>query len=38
MRVYFKDLIQQGPKASMYCVFIALIQIISAIVLIGVLL
>ncbi len=38
MRVYFKDLIQQGPKASTYCVFIALIQIISAIVLIGVLL
>lgn len=38
MRVYIKDLIQQGPKASMYCIFIALIQIVSAIVLIGILL
>lgn len=34
MRVYIKDLIQQGPKASIYCVFIALVQIIGAIVLI----
>ena len=38
MRVYLKDLIQQGPKASIYCVFIAIVQIISAIILIAVLL
>ena len=38
MRVYLKDLIQQGPKASIYCVFIALVQIISAIILIAILL
>ena len=37
MRVYLKDLIQQGPKASIYCVFIALVQIISAMILIGLL-
>lgn len=37
MRVYFKDLIKQGTKASIYCAFIALIQIVSAIILIGLL-
>lgn len=37
MRVYIKDLIKQGTKASLYCVFIGLTQIISAILLIGLL-
>lgn len=34
MRVYFIDLLKQGLKTSLYCLFIALIQIISAILLI----
>ncbi|MGL4774025.1 MAG: YeiH family protein [Clostridium sp.] len=38
MRVYFKDLIKQGVKTSIYCVFIALVQIVSAITLIAFLL
>jgi uncharacterized integral membrane protein (TIGR00698 family) len=37
MRVNFKDLIKQGPKASVYALGIASIQVVSAIVLITVL-
>lgn len=35
MRVKFKDLVTQGPKASMYGILIATIQIISALLLIN---
>lgn len=38
MRVYIRDLIQQGLKTSLYCTFIAAVQIISAIALIKILL
>ena len=34
MRVYFKDLINQGVKVSLYCGGIALVQILSALILI----
>lgn len=36
MRVKFKDLVTQGPKASMYGLLIATVQIISALVLISI--
>ena len=34
MRVYFPDLVKQGAKTSLYCFFIAISQIVSAIILI----
>lgn len=37
MRVYLPDLLSQGVKTSLYCVYIALLQILSAILLIWVL-
>lgn len=36
MRVYIKDLLQQGIKVSLYCIFISIVQIISSITLIGI--
>lgn len=36
MRVYIKDLLQQGIKTSLYCIFISIVQIISSIILIGI--
>ncbi len=38
MRVYIADLIKQGAKASLYCLFIGILQICSAIALIALLL
>ncbi|MGL5379096.1 YeiH family protein [Clostridium sp.] len=35
MRVYFADLVKQGVKTSVYCLFIGLLQITSAIILIA---
>lgn len=35
MRVYFSDLIKQGVKTSVYCLFIGLLQVASAIILIA---
>lgn len=35
MRVYFKDLVKQGIKTSIYCVWIALVQVVAAMVLIS---
>lgn len=37
MRVYISDLIKQGPKTALYCGYIGLIQIVSAIILIVIL-
>lgn len=37
MRVYISDLIKQGIKASLYCLYIAIVQILSAILLIWIL-
>lgn len=38
MRVYFMDLIKQGVKVSLYCVGIAVCQIVSAVILIRIIL
>ncbi|BBF42656.1 putative membrane protein YeiH [Lachnospiraceae bacterium KM106-2] len=37
MRVYIADLIKQGLKVSVYCLFIALVQVVAAILLIAIL-